>query len=102
MRHPHADVAIAWFNDPSINLQFKEPYDEKWTDFHPAADCIPQFHCQWSYRIKPKTLKYRVALMRRGVNAWAVIYDGQDTELDSQPDHSDFARWVGPVQEIEL
>lgn len=49
MRHKHADLIIAWANDPSLTIQVKT-YEGKWVDVQGS----PSWMLDTEYRIKPK------------------------------------------------
>lgn len=57
MKRKHADLAIQYFSDDSVEMQRKVG-DGPWIDDH-----YPQFCERYEYRKKQKTIKYRVVLM---------------------------------------
>jgi hypothetical protein len=96
MRHPHADMAIAWFNDTSLKLQYKN-HKNQWVDCLTDGHFAPDIE----YRIKPKSIIYRVALMAdaRG-GRWTDTHEGAD--CDKAALGPNFIRWLGDEKEVEL
>ena len=94
-RRKHADLIHAWAEGAII--QFKLPEDA-W------EDCInnsPAWGVGQDYRIKPaiKTIKFRNWLTKSGkIVAWA--QEGHPIEVIEN--QSNFARWVGDWQSVEV
>lgn len=57
MKRKHADLAMEYFSDDSVEIQYEYSLGE-WRDID-----YPTFNGSTNYRRKPKTIKYRVALM---------------------------------------
>ena len=89
MRHKHADEIIAWANGAQFQRQNR---DGEWVD-----DNYPYWYPDVNYRVKPKTLKYRVALLQfDGCYEIALMIDA-DTPLDSA-----FVRWLTHWAQVEV
>ena len=60
-----------------------------------------QVHRTGEYRIKPETIKYRIALMHNYYTnkLYTVSISDSYKEVESQPT---FARWIGEEQEVEI
>lgn len=61
MKRKHADLAIEYFSDDSVEIQFKNICGEWVTDNNPI------FNKDFEYRKKQKLVKYRIASMRNNV-----------------------------------
>lgn len=106
--HKHAALIKAWADNPQLEFQFRGAgcQSNYWYDLSPT-------HPDWSaseIRIKPKTIKYRVALV--GIGG-----DGIGTAVvdnESQADHltkgtgaglhtfGRFIKWLGDWQVVEV
>lgn len=87
--HKHAELIKAWADGATI--QWRNTYNPDWADI-----TYPSWNTEnWvEYRIKPKTIKYRLYLNRYGrVTAW-----GNTTQ---DPTYS-FIKWLGDWQEVEV
>jgi hypothetical protein len=90
MKHKHCDVIKAWAD--GVEIEYWNFNENKW---------ISAFNPLWSetarYRIKPKTIKYRVALFTD--NSLAV-----SSEVDAKywEENRWFKRWVTDWQEVEV
>jgi hypothetical protein len=79
-------------------VQYRGSITGEWYNTKTAAEAgymsMPQFRASCEYRIKPETIKYRVAMM----NGYpSIVYPKSYSiiELDFR-----FVRWVGPEQEV--
>mgnify|MGYP001016324605 FL=1 len=92
-RHKNADLIHAWAEGAIIQF---EASDGTW------ADCLhnePLWSSDVCYRIKPavKRITFRNWLTKSGrISAWNLI------EGDSVEDYTEFKRWVGDWQSIEV
>lgn len=95
-RHKHADCIIAWAEGKEI--QFFEPLAlpaPRWRDIQ-----NPSWNIDLEYRVKPTTLKYRVALVQRaGAETWTINKKEDEPWLERQ---ATFVRWVSDWQEVEV
>ena len=94
-RHKHADLIHAWAEGAII--QFKA-YDGTWID---CPNNEPRWRSYACYRIKPaiKTIKFKNWLTKSGkIVAWA--QEGHPIEVIEN--QSNFARWVGDWQSVEV
>ena len=92
MKHKHCDLIKAWADGAEI--QYKEMFMPTWSD---TWDNKPGWCEDTEYRIKPKTIKYRVALFTD--NSLAV-----SSEADAKywEENHWFKRWVTDWQEVEV
>ena len=87
----HHEVAKAWLSDNSVVVQSRVGIND-WEEWlHPA------FSEKHEYRIKPKTLRYRVALMTNGLGFTTTDY-GVTAHVTS----ANFVKWLGDWQEVEV
>lgn len=100
-KHKWYDVIIAWAN--GVPIQFKYA-DIDWVDSSddPNADS-PNFnipHVQW--RIKPKEVVYRLALMESpsGQNYIAVHNENQPNFCPTK--NSNFVKWITESNKYEI
>lgn len=88
MRHPHADIAIEWFQDTSRVVQYF--WNNQWTDWDRGSD--PHFspNCQWRFRPEPKPDVVRYARAMMTLTGWRipdgtenlkVTFSGEDGKL---------------------
>ena len=96
MRHPQADLIIAWANGAQIQVMC---FDSTWKD-----EKYPTWSSNLVYRVKPKTLKYRFylssqPLQENRVFCWASVSGVTQNRVE----HFDtFVKWLTPEMEIEL
>jgi len=89
--HKHATLIKAWADGAEI--QFFTPETKQWRDFCSTA---PAWLLDTEYRIKPKTIKYRVALFGYEDKHWPVAFT---TDEDLTKYHT-FIKWIGDWQEV--
>lgn len=53
------------------------------------------------YRIKPKTIKYRVALFNSNTVPYTVLYRTESSAYEAKQ-HATFIRWLGDWIEVEV
>ena len=93
-RHKHADVIIAWAEGKDV--QVWDSINNKWCDLT-LKD--PNF-CGKSYRIKPITSNYRVALLRDNSESYALSVNNQE-DADFYEKDRGFVRWLTDWIEYE-
>ena len=91
MKHKHCDLIKAWAD--GVEIQQRYDRSKEWQDIGPFPSWVESFE----YRIKPKTIKYRVALFTD--NSLAV-----SSEVDAKywEENRWFKRWVTDWQEVEV
>lgn len=95
--HKHAEIIKQWADGAEI--QFLSTTGE-WTDFD--EDRSPSWVVDISYRVKPETIKYRVALLK-WVNGPYYANTAGDDDLASEFEASDvFIRWITDWIEVEV
>lgn len=99
--HKYADVIKHWADGGEIQYKFNQPdgkfiwVDEKKPDFN-TCDESPIIE----FRIKPETLRYRVALMRGATKHQIILFDSE-SQLLSSP--YTFVKWLDDDwQEVEI
>lgn len=92
--HVHAELIKAWADGAEI--QYKPGGKQgNWLDcLYPTWDsCI-------EYRIKPKTIKYRLYLYQSGMRT--IIQTANESDRDDATKYRSFIRWMGDWQEVEV
>lgn len=93
----HHEVAKAWLASDDAVLQYRD-HRGSWRD-HPSLFSAPL--CEYyDFRIKPKTLRYRVALLGL-TTPYTNTADSTHQECGFA-ERSDFIRWLGDWQEVEV
>ena len=97
MRHKHADLIKEWIEDTSIVIQTF--CNGKWEDIK----WDPSFYQSHEYRKKPKTMRYRVALLKKPdhTNPHPAIIN-MDQDLLTLQLSSLFVRWLDEEKEVEI
>ena len=96
MKHKHCDLIKAWADGAEI--QQKHPVDPtKWEEISK----YPSWSDGMEYRIKPKTFKYRLALIQGWDHPW-VNAATSEAEAINMEGTSSFVRWLGDWQEVEV
>lgn len=88
-RHKHADLMIAYANDMTLKIQYKD--GNMWFDI---GD--PAFHKNIEYRIKPKNKTVRFRNYLAYGDEVYVSFDESDTK------NNGFIKWIGDWQELEI
>ena len=92
--HKHADLIKAWADGAEI--QFKAPCEYGWRDCtHPDWQEVLQ------YRIKPKTVKYRLYLWKNKMDEFSVEVVDENC-LYVTEDLPGFVTWLGDWNEVEV
>jgi hypothetical protein len=95
--HKHAALIKAWADGAKIQIlnndgQWKDVTDPAWLDY-------------MIYRIKPKTIKYRLYIYRRSdwISPMRSVHICTDpTATFSYESSSTFIKWLGDWQEVEV
>ena len=94
-RKRFAKVVAAWADGAEIQSR-RAGSGAAWQD-----QLAPVFIVGVSWRIKPQTIRYRVALMRAGEIRHLVVVHN-DYLCDQQEKDSNFIRWITGWQEVEV
>jgi len=86
------EVAKAWIDGAKV--QHRAHSNDEWRNDPNTEHC--GFHSSLEYRIKPKTLRYRVALMTNGLG-----FATTDYGVTAHVTCANFVRWLGDWQEVE-
>jgi len=93
--HKHAALIKAWADGAEI--QYRNSIREVWRD----VSGNPAWCTMAEYRIKPKTIKYRLALVE-GVRSDWVNAAMNGTEEYRIQNSSSFIKWLGDWQVVEI
>jgi hypothetical protein len=92
MKHKHCDLIKAWADGAQIQQRI---YNGEWRDLlNPLWDGD-------MYRIKPDTIKYRLALIQ-GFNVPWINAAMSEPEAMNIENTKTFVRWLGDWQEVEV
>ena len=95
------ETAMRQLNEPGAVLQWRCTIGSgRWYDFE-EADLVKPFACDLEWRIKPKTMRYRVALLKTSCKFWTSAADNQ-TEAARIESLEPFSRWLTDWQEVEV
>ena len=98
MRHPHADVIIAWAEGKKVQILCP---DNKWNT---VIESAPVWSSLSQYRIAPEKIKYRLyscCIQGRGTKVLCWTSDFARTQKEIETTIS-FNKWISPEMEIEL
>jgi len=101
MPYPHEELVRAWLDGKTI--QFRENADI-WLDMDgpDVATKMPHFYRSGTeYRVKPVTIRYRVALMTYGSVQRTYSVDSLEREQRAANDPT-FVRWISDWTEVTL
>ena len=97
--HPHADVIHAWADGAKIQSRWLSRREEAWAD-----DDEPRWFPAKEYRVKPATIRYRVALVMTStmpaMSTTATVDTADQEQIIGR--QVGFLRWLGDWQEVEL
>ena len=95
------ETAMRLLNEPGAVLQWLNPEINNpcWSDWTPFCPCPFRDDLEW--RIKPKTMRYRVALLKTSCKFWTSAADNQ-TEAARIESLEPFSRWLTDWQEVEV
>lgn len=91
--HKHCELIKAWADGAEI--QFFDESTNLWKDTEE-----PFWHCDLKYRIKPQTIRYRVAIYK--TNRFVTVTvdtDSQEKEIESR---GGFVFWLTDWIEVEV
>lgn len=94
--HKHCELIKAWADGAEI--QVKDPNTDKWS---PLRE-YPIWYEDMKYRIKPQTIRYRVALLR--YDGGRVMTCNAETEVQEKSlrEWHEFVRWLTDWIEVEV
>lgn len=93
MRHTHADLIHAWADGAQVQI---------WDLDHWKDEAFPVWFHGAKYRIKPKTVKYRIYLSADTSNNYR-IYVADTPEIAERFEQSiHFVRWLTDWIEVEV
>lgn len=96
--HVHAEVIKAWADGATIQIL---NYKGLWLDLpSPSGRPCHNFWPDSKYRVKPETVKYRVALVRGIYSPFATCYRLEESLTAERS--KNFIRWLGEEQEVEI
>ena len=90
--HKYKDVIIHWANGGKIQYRTTTIINSTWHDWNAEEDNGVPFFADYNYtwRIKPETLRYRVALMKTKGDYGTYWTSTQDEFGDNYEDYEDF------------
>jgi len=102
--HKHAELIKAWADGAEIQVRdltnYSDPKDCTWKDFSEFDDVV--WYSGWEYRIKPKTIKYRLYLYK-GWASHKIRVEMQEAIHESDKSNCEgFIKWLGDWQEVEV
>ena len=97
--HKHAELIKAWADGADIQQRYDAagalPQGKEWQ----AIGQFPSWAENFEYRIKPKTIRYRLCLWKDGCGRpYAAVAEEDDKSENSRF----FVRWLGDWQEVEV
>lgn len=98
-KHKHYDVIMAWAEGKPI--QFRTRTGASWIDW--LDHLSPAWNAAVDYRVKPATMRYRVALLSHGADIGGYYTHAcsyEDNERDNREAWTSFVRWLGDWQEV--
>ncbi len=103
-KYIHDAVVRAWLDGKPVQFMPDQPV-KVWVDVEPprlVTSELPHFHAHLHYRVKPATVRYRVALMQViGEGSYYVEAASPSTERATAAFPS-FVRWLTDWIEAEL
>ena len=99
-KHPHYDTIVAWAEGKTIQCWcIRDHYWYDWSDDGTA----PLFLPDRKYRVKPETIRYRTYLLDSLIGEpYVDIVREADNKDDPREEWSQFVRWLGDWQEVEI
>lgn len=94
--HKHCEVIKAWADGAEI--QVKDPALNRWS---PLTE-HPRWYEDMEYRIKPKTIRYRVALLRYDDGRVTTCNAETEVQEKSLREWHEFVRWLTDWIEVEV
>ena len=95
--HKHATLIKAWADGAVI--QYKDPHMSEWED---VLDNVPGWCMLTTYRIKPKTIKYRNFLWKTYLTPAVVVsvVTSDENYHENRETWAGFIKWLGDWQEV--
>jgi hypothetical protein len=100
--HKYADVIKVAADGAQVQLRASDT--DQWNDWKSVVH-FPSFNLYFQWRIKPPTLRYRVALMRSHSpegSYYAQSVQDRDHEVEHIEGSRYFVRWLHDWQEVEV
>lgn len=94
--HKHADLIKAWADGVEIQGRYKE---DPWFTY--TTEITPEWKNNIEYRIKPKTIKYRVALFNGKTVPYTLTCHSEPGAYEAEQ-LAIFNRWLGDWIEVEV
>jgi len=102
MAHKHAAVIHAWADGKTIQFKYDKGH---WIDAD-VSELFFSFTDNHEWRIKPETLRYRVALMKGDTgNYWAKLVHSKDEvkmDIASNTYYANYVKWLTDWIEVEV
>jgi len=98
MAHKHCKEIKAWADGKEIQVCNVTEQEKKWRNYTDLEALTPNFNSlNYEWRIKPETLRYRVALMKSMTSSkhWVMAFEQDKTENDN-----DFVKWLTEWVEV--
>jgi hypothetical protein len=93
--HKHAELIKAWADGADIQQRYDS--GEEWQ----AIGQFPSWAENFDYRIKPKTVRYRLYVWKNKMDEFSV--EALNNTEEYEPEVSiGFIRWLGDWQEVEV
>ena len=102
MKHKHCDLIKAWADGAEIQEYVEAPYNgtcwsSNWRD---VAGRDLDWHPETEYRIRPKLITFRNALVTIGKSFHIEVQYPDDYESIQKKHY--FVRWIGEEQTLEI
>lgn len=95
--HKHCEVIKAWADGAEI--QVKDPALNRWS---PLITERPYWYEDMQYRVKPKTIRYRVALINETDNRIETTTADTDEQAKRIESWTTFIKWITDWIEVEV
>lgn len=100
--HKYAKEIIHWANGGEIQYQNTSHHTNLWYEYEDEGG-IPAFNADnLKWRIKPETLRYRVALMKTSNGACYTRTANNDEEFNRYLDSLHYVDWISDWIEVEV
>ena len=104
--HAYADgydvqfLKASFFAEDFGNNEFS---NLEWIDYNPLQKDAPQLGAVvYKWRIKPNTIKYRVALCKMGKVYWASVVNTVEEESKLELEYSTLVQWLTDWIEVDV
>ena len=102
--HKYCEVIKAWADGKTIQQQNISQCNGLWSNWYGVGGETPDFGSEFlKWRIKPETIKYRVALMKSETTDgyWFEVVNLHITALELEEDVF-FVKWITDWIEVEI